>query len=62
MTCEGVGVPFTLGLDSVQQFISADNCSLTPPRFNVPPCDTTLLLSSGLLSMLWSLVKVSWKR
>lgn len=62
MTCEGVRVPFTLGLEAVQQFISADNCSLTPPRFNVPPRDTTFLFSSGFLSMLWSLVKVSRKR
>lgn len=49
MTCEGVRVPFTLGLEAVQQFISADNCSLTPPHFKVPPCDTTFLFSSGFL-------------
>lgn len=44
MTCEGVRAPFTVGLEAVQ--ISADNCSLTPPGFNVPPCDTAFLFSS----------------
>lgn len=47
MTCEGVRVPFALGLEAVQRFISADGCSPTPRRFEVPPRDAAPLLSSG---------------